>query len=260
MLFPMPEFFAHPSFWAAGLLSVILCGLSKGGFSGLSMLSTPVLSLALPPLEAAAILLPVLLVQDFFSIWSFRRECDREGLIVLLVGAILGMIVAGVFATTIPVSGLTFLLGVIATVFGGFWWIRRWFGAKQAPPHRASRPVGVFWGFLCGLTSFIAHVGSPPAQIYLMPIRLAPAVFAGTMTWLFFAINVIKTGPFIALGLLSRETLYASAALVPVAATAVLVGVRLVRVTPVERFYPIIHTLLLLAGLKLCWDGIVALR
>lgn len=255
----MPEFFAHPSFWAAGLIAVIMCGLSKGGFTGLAMLSTPVLSMALPPLQAAAIMLPVLMVQDLFGIWSFRREFDKEGLTVLLGGAVIGIAVAALFAKVLPIAALTLLLGATAFIFGALWWIRRWRGLVEEAPKRASKPVGVFWGMLCGLTSFIAHVGSPPAQIYLMPIKLAPAVFAGTMTWLFFAINIIKLGPYIGLGLMTKETLIASAALVPVASAAIIIGIRLVRIMPAARFYPIIHALLLLAGLKLCWDGITGL-
>ena len=252
----MPEMFSHASFWAAGLIAVILCGLSKGGFTGLAMLSTPILSLALPPLQAAAILLPVLMVQDLFGIWSFRREFDKEGLIVLLGGALIGIAVGIIFAKVLPIAGLTFLLGAVALVFGAQWWIKRLRRRVKSPPTRATKPVGFFWGSVCGLTSFIAHVGAPPAQVYLMPLRLKPAVLAGTMTWLFTAINIIKLGPYIALGMLTPETLMASAALTPVAAAAILVGIRVVRVMPAERFYPIIYALLILAGLTLTIDGV----
>lgn len=255
----MPDFFANASFWIAGLIAVILCGLSKGGFTGLAMLSTPILSLALPPLQAAGVLLPVLMAQDLFGVWSFRREFDREGLAVLLGGSIIGIAVAALFARVLPIAALTLLLGATAFLFGAQWWIKRLRGVVEASSTRASRPAGVFWGTLCGVTSFIAHVGSPPAQIYLMPIKLPPAVFAGTMTWLFFAINIIKLGPYIGLGLLTRETLIASAALVPVASAAIVIGIRLVRVISAARFYPIVHALLLVAGLKLCWDGVLGL-
>jgi uncharacterized membrane protein YfcA len=255
----MPDLFSLPSFWAAGLVAVVLCGLSKGGFTGLAMLSTPILSLALPPLQAAAILLPVLMVQDVFGIWSFRREFDKEGLAVLLGGAVVGIGVAAYFASALPIAALTLLLGAVALVFGAQWWLRRWRGAVEEPPARASKPAGLFWGTICGVTSFIAHVGAPPAQVYLMPLKLTPPVFAGTMTWLFFAINVIKLGPYVALGMLTRETLIASAALAPVAAASIVVGIRLVRIMPASRFYPIIYALLLLAGLKLTYDGVSAL-
>ena len=48
-----------PLFYLFAVPAVIMLGLSKGGFSGIGMVATPLLALLLPPLEAAAILLPI---------------------------------------------------------------------------------------------------------------------------------------------------------------------------------------------------------
>jgi uncharacterized protein len=53
-----------PFFWLVIIPAVTFLDLSKGGFTGLGMASTPLVALMLPPLQAAAILLPILLVQD----------------------------------------------------------------------------------------------------------------------------------------------------------------------------------------------------
>lgn len=55
---------------------MIFLGLAKGGFSGVGTAATPLLALYLPPLEAAALLLPILLCQDVISVYVFRREWD----------------------------------------------------------------------------------------------------------------------------------------------------------------------------------------
>ena len=52
------------TFYLAAIPAVILVGLSKGGFSGLSALAMPLLSLTISPVRAAAIMLPILVVQD----------------------------------------------------------------------------------------------------------------------------------------------------------------------------------------------------
>ena len=57
-------------------ISVILLGLAKGGLSGVGALATPIVALVLPPTLAAALLLPILIVQDVVSVWSFRRTWD----------------------------------------------------------------------------------------------------------------------------------------------------------------------------------------
>ena len=65
-----------PLFYAVAIPAVIFLGLSKGGFSGIGMVSTPLVALIMPPLEAAAILLPILLVQDALSAFIYRRVWD----------------------------------------------------------------------------------------------------------------------------------------------------------------------------------------
>ncbi len=56
--------------------ALIALGLSKGGFAGVGVIATPLTALYLPPLEAAALILPVLIVQDVISVWWYRRDFD----------------------------------------------------------------------------------------------------------------------------------------------------------------------------------------
>ena len=44
---------------------------------------------------------------------------------------------------------------------------------------------GYFWGLISGFTSFIAHAGGPPFQIYAIPLRLEPKVFVGSSVLIF---------------------------------------------------------------------------
>jgi uncharacterized protein len=233
-----------------------LFGLSKGGFSGLSALGLPVFALALPPMQAAAIMLPVLMVQDMVSLWAFRRDFDRKSLVVLLIGAIAGTLLAALTAAYVPSSAIILLVGLIAFIFGGQWWVQRLRRRPEQAGYRPSDTSGLFWGLMCGISSFIAHVGGPAVQVYLMPQRLKPAIFAGTLTWLFAALNIVKVFPYIWLGQFTPASLWASVALMPVAAVATLIGIWLVKRISTARFYPIIYGLLTVIGIKLIWDGL----
>ncbi len=255
----LPEILSSPAFWIYGSIATAAFGLSKGGFVGLAVLGLPVFALALPPLVAAAILLPVLMAQDLVTIWAFRRNIDRRSFIVLLIGCLVGTAIGAATVTSISDAGLKLMVGVIALAFALNWWVQRLRGIAEAPPYRAPDAAGVFWGVCCGLTSFVAHAGAPPAQVYMMPQRLAPAVFAGTLAWLFFVINIVKLWPYLQLGLITGETLVGSLALLPVAIAGNLAGIWLVRRISVARFYPLIYMMLLLVGLKLTWDGIAGL-
>ena len=257
--FLTPDFLHTPTFWIYGSIAMAAFGLSKGGCVGLAVIGLPVMALAMPPLMAAAIMLPVLMAQDMVTVWAFRRNIDKRSFVVLLIGCLIGTAVGAATVTSISDAGLKLLVGAIALVFALNWWMQRLRGIAQRPPYRAPDGVGVFWGFWCGLTSFVAHAGAPPAQVYMMPLRLAPAVFAGTLGWLFFVINIVKLWPYLQLGLITRDTLIGSAALMPVAIAGNLVGIWLVRRITVAKFYPMIYAMLLLVGFKLTWDGVSGL-
>ena len=67
----------------------------------MGMISTPLLALTMPPLQAAAILLPILLCQDAISVWVYRRQWSGWNLKVLLPGALVGVGVLAVGAVLV---------------------------------------------------------------------------------------------------------------------------------------------------------------
>ena len=63
---------------------VILLGLSKGGFFGLGVMALPLMSLYVPPLQAAAIILPTVLAQDALTVWTYRRDWSAWNLKIMM--------------------------------------------------------------------------------------------------------------------------------------------------------------------------------
>ena len=51
-----------PLFYLVAIPAVTFLGLGKGGFAGIGTVSTPLMALYLPPLQAAAILLSILII------------------------------------------------------------------------------------------------------------------------------------------------------------------------------------------------------
>jgi uncharacterized membrane protein YfcA len=249
---------SNPLFYAAAVPAVILMGLSKGGFSGIGLLSLPLMSLTVSPVQAAAIMLPILMAQDVVTVWSFRRDWDRRNVAILLPSSAAGILIGYLLAAKVSDAAVALAIGVISIAFA----IRRMVVERRAPPPPADAGMaaGWFWGVQIGFTSMIAHAGGPPFQIYMMPQRLARDVFIGTGAILFAAINWIKVPPYWALGQFTRENLATSAVLAPVAIASTWAGVWLVRRVSGERFYAIIYGLLVLVGGKLVLDGWAGLR
>jgi hypothetical protein len=245
-----------PLFYLFAVPAVIMLGLSKGGFSGIGMVATPLLALVLPPLQAAAILLPIILLQDALSCWIYRRVWDPWNLKVMLPGAVLGVAAAWLFAAHVSEGAIRLLVGLIALGFALNAWLRRKRIDAIAQPSAAH---GVAWGGLAAFTSTLIQIGGPPYYAFVLPQRLEKMLYVGTTVWFFAMVNAMKVAPYFALGQFSTSGLITSAALIPVAVASNILGVWLVRVTPEALFYKLTNVLVLLIGIELTRQGALQL-
>jgi uncharacterized membrane protein YfcA len=248
-----------PNFYAVAIPAVALVGLSKGGLGGaFALIGVPLLAFAVPPIQAAAIFLPILLVMDAVALWAWRAHNDRPTLFAMLPGAIIGIGLGWATSTYVSADAMRLVLGAISVVFALKYFVESWLAYKGQETGAASqRPVaGTFWGSLAGYASFVAHAGGPPFQIYVLPLKLDPRTYTGTSTRFFAILNAIKVIPYFALGELDSTNLTLSATLLPVALISTLVGARLVHFLKPNVFYPLMYGMVLLAGSKLLYDGV----
>jgi uncharacterized protein len=246
-----------PLFYLAAIPAVIVLGLAKGGFSGLGMLSVPLIALAVSPVQAASITLPILIAQDAVSVWVFRKSWDRKSLAVLLPAAALGILLGYLLAARVSQAAVELAVGVISIVFAlqRLWVERR--KVMHIPSPRAW--LGFVCGTAAGFTSQIAHAGGPPFQIYMLPKRFDRDTYIGTSAIFFATVNWLKVPAYAALGQFTRQNLTTAAVLLPLAIASTVVGAMLVRRVSGERFQTIMYLLLILVGAKLAWDGSAAL-
>lgn len=241
-----------PFFYAVAIPAVLLLGVSKSGFgAGFGSLAVPMMALAVTVPQAAAILMPVLLVMDLLGMAAFRKHVDRALLKFLLPCGLAGIVLGALLFRVLDAK-------VVAGVVGG---VTLLFLAQRLlfPPRADSPPPPKWLGALLtatsGFTSFIAHAGGPPINAYVIPLRLSPVLFTGTMAFFFFFINLSKWVPYAWLGLLDGRNMATSLALLPFAPIGVWVGVRIAhRINPV-LFYRLVYTGMFLTGCKLLWDA-----
>jgi len=247
---------ADPLFYLVAIPAVICLGLSKGGFTGIGMVATPLLALIMPPLEAAAMLLPILLVQDAFSVWIYRRFWDAWILKVMLPGCVIGVGAAWLLAARVSEDAIRLLVGLIALGLVAYLVLRHLLPSK---PGRPRAPNGTFWGAMSGFTTTLIQIGAPPYFAFVLPQRLEKMIFAGTTVMFFAAANVMKVAPYVALGQFSTAGLWTSALLFPLAIASNMLGIWLVRVTPESMFYRATEVIVFLLGCELTRQGIVGL-
>lgn len=240
------------TFYLLAVPAVILLGISKSGFgAGFGSLAVPMMALSVTVPQAAAILMPVLLLMDLMGMAAFRRHVDIALLRFLLPFGLLGVVIGAVLFKMLDAR-------VVAGIVGG---VTLLFLAQRLlfPPRPDSPPAPRWLGMVLtatsGFTSFIAHAGGPPINMYVIPMRLSPVIFTGTMAFFFFFINLSKWIPYAWLGLLDWRNLATSLVLLPLAPLGVWIGVRIAHRIDPQLFYRLIYVGMFLTGCKLLWDA-----
>lgn len=241
-----------PIFYLVSVPAVLLLGVSKSGFgAGFGSLAVPLMALAVPVPQAAAILMPLLLVMDLIGMAAFRNDVDRVLLKFMLPFSMLGIVLGTLLFKWLDARWVAGLVGVFTLLFLA--------QRLLFPPRPDSPPPARWWGAVLvtvsGFTSFVAHAGGPPLNAYVVPLKLRPLVYTGTMAFLFFFINLAKWVPYAWLGLLDMPNLVTSLALMPLAPLGVWAGIRIARRIKPTLFYRFIYAGMLLTGCKLLWDG-----
>jgi uncharacterized membrane protein YfcA len=233
--------------------AALLIGMSKGGLPLVGMMSVPVLSLVMSPVKAAVLLLPLFVISDAVGVWLYRKQYSLVNLKILIPAGIAGVLFGWLTAAMISEQTIKFLIGLVGVSFCLQTWFKR--GQDEAPK-TANWPKGLFWGGAAGFTSFIAHAGGPPFQIFVLPQKLPKAEFAGTATILFAVINLAKIGPYQNLSPYSEEDFWKIAVLVPFALLGTFLGAYLTKRIADAWFFKLVQVGLFLLSLKLIHDAI----
>jgi uncharacterized membrane protein YfcA len=206
-----------PSVFAVVAVAALLIGLSKGGLGGgLGPLITILVALVVPADVAIGLLLPLLMVGDVTALVAHRGRWDRELLVRLLPGAVVGVAIASVALRGVTTDALRVVLAVVVLATVAY---------KVLEPRLGGRAVevrpwhGALAGLVSGVTSTVAHVGGPPVVVYLVLARTPAVSYVATLAVFFTVVNWIKVPGYLAADLFEWELLWRlapTAALIPV--------------------------------------------
>lgn len=237
-------------------LAAWLVGLSKGGLPTIGMLAVPLLTLVMPPMQAAVLLLPIYILSDMVGIYLYRKAFSLAHLCLLIPAGLMGIGIGWLTASHVSDAVLALLIGLIGIGFCLNTWLRK--PATNSTP--ALRPLwGRFWGALSGFTSFISHAGGPPFQMYMLPQKLPKLVFAGTSTLFFAVINMAKLVPYEFIRPYDVSSLRQAAWLVPFALLGTVMGAWLTRRLADAWFYRLVQIGLFFISIKLVWSALPGL-
>lgn len=255
---------SHGVFWLVCCAAVFSVSISKSGFGGaLGALSAPLMLTILPAKVTLAILLPLFLMADFFTVFIWRGYAVKTLLFWMVLTALIGQFLGYILIDFIDDNSLKAVIGALALITGVRYWVAVWRPALSAHSKAAFRDMrgrfrqrSVIWCTFSGLSSFISLTGGIGVQIFMLPMAIHRYFFVGTLAWYFLFINLAKVPFFFDLNLFSPQTFGISVALLPVIPLGVLAGRWLNKKMSDKLFYKIGHLALVLLGIRLIWASL----
>jgi uncharacterized protein len=244
-----------PLFYIVGLATTLVISLSKGAFGGgLAIIGVPLLSLVMPPIEAAIVVAPLVSFMDIFALGSFGpKTWSKPDLAWLMPGLLAGIALGYVFFALVDADLVGLAIGAITLSFTADYFLR----GRLAPAggHPTSAPFALLAGTASGFTSFVAHAGGPPAQMYLLWRGLDKTRFAGTNLALFTLGNFVKLFPYGLLMWAHPNTFVSAVLFAPAIPLGVWAGKWLHDRLEQRRLFFWCYVLLTFAAAKLIFDA-----
>lgn len=241
---------SDPWIFALALLAALCIGLSKAGFSGISLISVLLMAEVYGSKASVGLTLPLLIAADLMAYPAFIKHGSWRPVWRLIGPALLGIAIGW------------WVLGDLSEGIA-----RKWIGGcvltmvilqafRKITPQSFSRLAessGFSFGagILGGFATMLANAAGPVIQLYLMARKIPKMELIGIGARFFLLINLLKVPLNARLALITSDSLLENLKLLPAVAVGILAGRWLVRFVPQAIFEWMIVGFSLIAGLRL---------
>lgn len=213
-----------PALLAIALTAAVCIGLSKAGFSGISMVSVVLLADIYGEKASVGLALPLLIAADLMAYPALIKHGSWKPvwrlLPATLVGLLLGWWLLGVIddnqvARRVIGGCVLFMVAVQA--------LCKW-QPELFDKMAESTGFGYSAGIMGGFSTMLANAAGPVIQLYLLAKRIPKMELIGIGARFFLLINVIKIPLNARLALITEESLWENAKLLPGVLAGIIIG------------------------------------
>ncbi len=236
--------------WMLLGLAALGIGITKSGFSGMSMVHVLIFAHLFGARESTGIVLPLLIAGDVFAMFTYGKHANWNYIRKMLPPALTGIVLGAWVMTWLSPKIYEPLIGIIIVMLVILQTVRTWKGNWF---DRVPHSMGFAWsmGGLAGTTTMLANAAGPVFGLYLLAIGLPKLEFVGTAAWFFLLINVIKLPFSWGLGLIRLETLTMNLLLLPLVAIGLWIGRLLLKRISQRIFDSLILLITAVAAIRL---------
>jgi uncharacterized membrane protein YfcA len=246
----MPD---DPTMLMIALVAAFCIGIAKAGFSGISMVSVVLLADVYGAKASVGLALPLLIAADLMAYPAFLKHGSWKPVWKLLpatlVGLLLGWWLLGEINDTVArrVIGGCVLLMVAIQAFRK---LKPVFFDTLADSHGFGLSAGAMGGF----STMLANAAGPVIQLYFLTRRLPKMEMIGIGARFFLLVNLIKVPLNARLALITQESLWENAKLLPGVFAGILIGRWLIGRVPQAAFEWMIVLFSFAAAVRLLWS------
>ncbi|MEO5913569.1 MAG: sulfite exporter TauE/SafE family protein [Luteolibacter sp.] len=259
---------SDPGVLALALLAALCIGLSKAGFSGISLVAVVIMADIYGPKASVGLMLPLLIAADLIVYPAFRKHGSWRPVWRLLVPALLGIGVGWFLLGKISELTARRVIGSCVLLMVALQALRRW-KPVAFDELAESKGFGLGAGVLGGFATMLANAAGPVIQLYLMGRKVPKMELIGIGARFFLLINLIKffllinplrffpstnllMGPMNGtLALITHESLMENLKLLPAVAVGIFGGKWLLKHVPQVAFEWMVVIFSTIAGLRM---------
>ena len=224
-----------PKMLMIALAAAVCIGLSKAGFSGLSVVSVVILAEIYGAKPSVGLALPLLIAADLMAYPAFLKHGSWKPVWKLLPATLVGLFMGWWLLSKIDGVTLKRLIGFCVLLIVFLQTFRK-IGPQRFTAMADSKGFGLAAGGFGGFSTMVANAAGPVIQLYFLARRIPKMEMIGIGARFFLLVNIIKVPMNASLAIITKESLWENAKLLPGVFFGIIVGRWLIRRVPQAAF------------------------
>jgi uncharacterized protein len=187
------------------------------------------------------------LVGDLYLVYHTKSHVSKEVLHLIVLGGIIGIITGTYLLVIVSSEILKTIFGVFAIIYA----IKMILFRNSNVKRKLRKGLGVFVGFLGGVSDALFGAPGPVLIGYLDHLKLNKSFFRGTLTMAFLTFSISKIISYGYSGFINIDIILTAIYLIPAMIIGTFAGLRLHNKINEVKFKQIASVLLLVIGITL---------
>lgn len=241
-----------PQLLLIAFIAAICIGISKAGFSGISMVSVVILADLYGAKASVGLALPLLIVADLMAYPAFIKHGSWRPVWKLLPATLCGLAAGWWLLGEIDDAVARRVIGGCVMFMVLLQAMKKW-SPVSFEKMAESRVFGNGAGVLGGFATMLANAAGPVIQLYFLTRRIPKMEMIGIGARFFLLVNLIKVPLNAGLDLITKESLWENLKLVPGVFVGIVIGRLLIGRVPQAVFEWMIVVFAFVAAVRLMW-------